>query len=100
MNLNASKLVERSNRWVAAGTMSKGDKESSCYGYHLIVEIGSVEGGAECDWLRHTQDLLTVPEDAAGCCGCEAEQGGFGELPLQNPQKFIIYSDTHESVSS
>lgn len=67
----------------------------SCHGSHLIVEVGTVEGCGECDWLFDTQDLLTVLEDAAGCCGCEPEQWDFGELPFQDAQQFIIWTGTH-----
>lgn len=70
-----------------------------CHGYHLIEEIGSVEGCGECDWLWHTQDLLTVLEDAAGCRGCEPEQWDFGKLPLQDAQQFIICRDKHTELS-
>lgn len=72
--------------------------ERSCHGYHLIVEIGSVEGGGEHDWLCHTKDLLTVLEDAAGCRGSEAEQRDFGELPLQDSQQLIIYTVTNRKL--
>lgn len=67
----------------------------SCHGSHLIVEIGSVEGCSECDWLFDTQDLLTVLEDTASCCSCEPKQGDFGELPFQDAQQFIICTGTH-----
>lgn len=66
--------------------------ERSCHGYHLVVEIGSVEGGGERDWLWHTKNLLTVLKDTAGCRGSEAEQGHFRELPLQDSQQLIIYT--------
>ena len=65
--------------------------ECSEHGY-LVIETGSIKRGSECDWLRHTEDLLTVLEDTAGCCGCEAEQRDFGELPLQDAQELIIYT--------
>lgn len=42
------------------------------HGYYLIVEIGSVEGGSDCDWLPDAKDLLAVLEDAARCRGREA----------------------------
>lgn len=63
--------------------------ECGCCGY-LVVEVGAVEGSGECDWLFHTQDLLAVLEDAAGCRGCEPEQRDFRELPFQDAQQFII----------
>ena len=68
----------------------------SVCGYHLIVEIGSVEGSCERDWLWYTQDLLAFLEDAAGCRGGEAEQRHFGELPLQDAQQLIIYGEDNE----
>lgn len=70
--------------------------EHSCRGYYLVVEIGSVEGGSECDCLWHTKDLLTVLEDAAGCRGSEAKQRDFGKLPLQDSQQLIIYTVNHK----
>lgn len=70
-------------------------RECSCQGYHLVVEVESVEGCRECDWLFHTQDLLTVLEDAAGCCGCEPEKWDFRELPFQDAQQFIICVGIH-----
>lgn len=63
--------------------------ECSDFGY-LITEISSIEGSSECDCLWHTQDLLTVLEDVAGCCGCETKEGDFGELPLQYAKQLII----------
>lgn len=74
--------------------------ECGCYRDHLVVEIGSVEGRGERDWLRQTQDLLAVLEDAAGCRGCEADEGHFGELPLQDAQQFIIYTTKHTQNTS
>lgn len=62
--------------------------------YHLIVEIGSVEGCCDCHRLSDTQDLLTVLEDAAGGCGREANQRDFRKLSLQDAQQFIIYAQT------
>lgn len=48
------------------------ERECSCHGYYLIVEIGSVEGCGDRNWLSDTQDLLAVLEDAACCRGGEA----------------------------
>lgn len=62
------------------------------YVLYLVVQVGSIEGRGECDGLGHTQDLLTVFQDAAGCCGRETDQWNFWELPLQDPQQLIICS--------
>lgn len=58
----------------------------SFHGYHLVVEIGSVEGCGDGGWLSDTQDLLTVLQDAAGGRGREAYQRDFRKLPFQDAQ--------------
>lgn len=69
--------------------MCEAEIVTSVNGY-LVVKIGSVERGAECNWLSDTQDFLTVLQDTAGCCGCQAKQRHLGKLPFQDAQEFII----------
>lgn len=86
--------VSVGSRWLKGVCVCVCKRECRCHGYHLVVEVGSVKGCRERDRLWHTQDLLAVLEDAAGCRGGEPEQWDFGELPLQDAQQFVICTGT------
>jgi len=56
----------------------------------FVVEIWPVEGGLEKNEVFQIEDVFDVLEDAGCSCGCQAEDGDIGKLPLHYAEVFVI----------